>query len=115
MGCDRTGQMWETCETNSNNRDSTYTRLASRFRTAWLQTRFGNKNGRHLHVDEIVQNDQIARSDIFFQRTGRRRRNDVRTSQGFQGPDVGPIVDVGRTYRVLAPVSGNKNFPFQSG
>lgn len=68
----------------------------------------------NLHVDEIVQDDQVAGFDFFFQGTGRRGRNNVRTSQGFQGPDVGPIINVGRTYRVLAPVSGNKNVCLRS-
>lgn len=55
-------------------------------------------------INETVNNNDIAGPNVLLQRSGRRGGQNVRAADVLQCPDVGPIVDVRRHYRVTASV-----------
>jgi len=60
-------------------------------------------------VDELMGHDKIPRYDLLLHAANRRYRYNCVHTEGFQGPDVGPVIDLRRCYSVPFAVPGKES------
>ena len=62
-------------------------------------------------VYELVQDNDIAPPDVLPQAAAGGSGDNMRTAQGFDGIDIGPVVNLGRRNGMITAVSGQKGHP----